>query len=120
MRKTCLSPLPRLGPLVYRDGINPLNPSRPLGEQERSPERGSGEGGGDHDSGSDSGGGFGTEHTSRPRPARWPQTTNSQRRPWDRNRGADGDDASTSSGGKNHLAEGSDAVETKAQDRRCH
>ena len=42
---------------------------------------GGGEGGGDHDSGSDSGGSFGTEHPSRPEPARWPHTTSSHQPP---------------------------------------
>ena len=67
---------------------------------------GGGEGGGDNDSGSDSGGRFGTEHPSRPEPARWPHTTSSHRPPWDKKRGADGDDASISTGGNKRLAEG--------------
>jgi hypothetical protein len=70
---------------------------------------GDGEGGGDNDSGSDSGGRFGTEHPSRPEPARWPHTTSSHRPPRDRKRGADGDDASVSTGGGKRLAEGSEA-----------
>ena len=57
---------------------------------------GGSEGGGDNDSGSDRGGRSGTEHPSRPIPARWPQTTNSQRRPCDRKRGRE---KSTGNGG---------------------
>ena len=76
---------------------------------------GGGEGGGDHDSGSDSGGSLGTEHPSRPGPAPWPHATNSHRPPWDKKRGADGDDASITTGGNKRLAEGSETVDGRDQ-----
>ena len=78
--------------------------------------------GGDHDSGNDSEGSFCAEHPSRPRPAQWRQTTNCQRRPWDRKRGADGDGAGASSGARNASQGGArwTMAKTTGQDRWYH
>ena len=54
-------------------------------ERETAGDLGDGGGGNDHDSGG-GGGGVDTECPSRPKPARWPQMTNSQRRNWYRRR----------------------------------